>query len=530
MKKLFSLFLNIIIIVFWSSCRDDFNFNVTETHLNFSKDTVYLDTVFTNIGSSTYNLKVYNNSNENILIPSINLENGQNSYYRLNVDGLYGNQNNSNNYFENIELLAKDSLFVFIETTIDITNFPNESNQFLYTDKIKFNTGYNSQTVDLITLVKDAVFIYPNKYTDSDTGEVIIETLNFDINNDGISDETNIQGRFLSENELNFTNEKPYVIYGYAGVANNNILSIDKGARVHFHSNSGIIVTSGGSIQVNGEYSQDQETLENEVIFEGDRLESSFENIPGQWGTIWLFSGSVNNIINYSTIKNSTIGIYTEDQLNTNNNQLIINNSKIYNSSNFGIFAKSSSVTASNLVINKSGQSSFAATYGGEYDLTHCTITNFWNNSFRQFPSLLITNYWIDSDGEILNNSNLNFNISNSIISGNENIEFLVEQYDDTNLNFKFKNCMIKFNDFNDIFTGQGNYNFSNLEKYENIFLNLNADFKNEYNNELFILQNSEVINLADEILAAIYPLDILNINRENSPDLGAYQHITIND
>ena len=89
---------------------------------------------------------------------------------------------------------------------------------------------------------------------------------------------------------------------------------------------------------------------------------------------------------------------------------------------------------------------------------------------------------------------------------------------------------MIKFNDFNDIFTGQGNYNFSNLEKYENIFLNLNADFKNEYNNELFILQNSEVINLADEILAAIYPLDILNINRENSPDLGAYQHITIND
>ena len=89
---------------------------------------------------------------------------------------------------------------------------------------------------------------------------------------------------------------------------------------------------------------------------------------------------------------------------------------------------------------------------------------------------------------------------------------------------------MIKFNDFNDIFTGQDNYNFSNLEKYENIFLNLNADFKNEYNNELFILQNSEVINLADEILAAIYPLDILNINRENSPDLGAYQHIIIDD
>ena len=245
---------------------------------------------------------------------------------------------------------------------------------------------------------------------------------------------------------------------------------------------------------------------------------------------IWLLSGSTNNIINYSTIKNATIGIYVEDQLNTNTYQLTINNSKIYNSSNFGILAKSSSITASNLVINKSGQSSFAATYGGQYELNHCTITNFWNNSFRQFPSLLINNYWIDSNGNILNNSNLNFNINNSIISGNENIEFLIEQYDDSNLNFKFKNCMIKFNDYNEIFTGQNNYDFLNLEKYENIYLNLNTDFKNEYNNELFILQNSEVINLGDQQLAAIYPLDLLNINREDSPDLGAYQHIIIED
>jgi len=526
MKKIFCLVLNIIIIVFWSSCRDDFNFSVVETELTFSKDTVYLDTVFTNIGSSTYNLKVYNNSNKNILIPSVNLENGENSFYSLNIDGIYADINN----FENIELLAKDSLFVFIETTIDINNLTNESNQFLYTDKINFDTGYNLQTVDLVTLVKDAIFIYPNKYTDNSTGEIIIETLDFDTNNDGVSEETNIQGRFLSDDELNFTNEKPYVIYGYAGVASNNILTVDKGARIHFHSNSGILVTGGGSIQVNGQFSENQEAMENEVIFEGDRLETNFENNPGQWGTIWLYKGSVNNTVNFATIKNSTIGIYAENQLNDNNNQLIINNSKIYNSSNFGILAKSSSITASNLVINKSGQSSFAATYGGNYNLTHCTITNFWNNSFRQFPSLLVNNYWIDNDGEILNNPNLIFNISNSIISGNENIEFLIEQYDDSALNFKFKNCMIKFNDFNDIFTGESNYDFSNINKYDNIYLNLNTDFKNEYNNELFILQNSEVINLGNQQEAMIFPYDLLNINRINSPDLGAYQHILIDD
>ena len=116
------------------------------------------------------------------------------------------------------------------------------------------------------------------------------------------------------------------------------------------------------------------------------------------------------------------------------------------------------------------------------------------------------------------------------LIDGKKSIEFLIEQFDDSNLNFKFKNCMMKFNDYNDIFTGQNNYDFLNLEKYENIYLNLNTDFKNEYNNELFILQNSEVINLGDQQLAAIYPLDLLNINRENSPDLGAYQHVIIED
>ena len=529
MRKLFSLVLNIIIIIFWSSCREDFNFNITETQLSFSKDSVYLDTVFTNIGSSTYNLKIYNNSNNNILIPSISLENGEDSYYRLNVDGMYGGQSNSGKYFENVELLAKDSLFIFIETTIDITNLTNESNQFLYNDQINFETGFNSQKVELITLVKDAVFIYPHKYIDENTGESITETLSFDTDNDGNLEETNLQGRFLLENELNFTNEKPYVIYGYAAVPENSTLTIDKGARIHFHANSGLIVTSGASIHVNGEFSENQETLENEVVFEGDRLETSFENTPGQWGTIWLFKGSVNNIVNYSTIKNSTIGIYAEDILNSSN-QLVITNSKIYNSSNFGVLAKSSSIDASNLIINRSGQSSFAATYGGDYNLTHCTITNYWNSSFRQFPSLLINNYLIDNEGEIINNTNLNFNISNSIISGNENIEFLVEQYDDSNLNFMFKNCMIKFNDINDSFSNENNFDFTNTDKYQSLYLNLNPDFKNPYSNELFILQESELINLADQQLAIEHPLDLLNISRVNSPDLGAYQHIIVND
>ena len=39
---------------------------------------------------------------------------------------------------------------------------------------------------------------------------------------------------FLEDSELTFTNEKPYVIYGYAAVDEGDILTVETGARVHF--------------------------------------------------------------------------------------------------------------------------------------------------------------------------------------------------------------------------------------------------------------------------------------------------------
>jgi len=105
-------------IVLWSSCRNDFETVPSTGNLEFSRDTVFLDTVFTNIGSSTYNLKVYNTSDDDITIPTIRLGEGENSQYRLNVDGLPGK------IFNDINILAKDSIFVFVETTLDIDNLP----------------------------------------------------------------------------------------------------------------------------------------------------------------------------------------------------------------------------------------------------------------------------------------------------------------------------------------------------------------------------------------------------------------------
>ncbi|WP_194768528.1 hypothetical protein [Tamlana sp. I1] len=516
MKRYLYFFITLGFLMLWSSCRKDFEFSPSTGSLQFSKDTVYLDTVFTDIGSSTYNLKVYNNSDDDISVPSVRLSLGDASNYRLSIDGMTGKT------FENVEILAKDSMYIFVESTIDISKLPSLDGTFLYTDQIEFDAGSNLQKVELVTLVQDAVFIYPDR--DDDTK--VIETLK--INIDGELVETDIQGRELQASELTFTNQKPYVIYGFAAVPENETLTIEAGARIHFHENSGIIVYNNASLHVNGAYSSDQELLENEVIFEGDRLEPEYAEVPGQWSAIWLFEGSVNNIINYATIKNATAGIISDGNPQESSDKLSITNSQIYNSSSFGILGRNTSISGENVVINNSGLASFAGTIGGKYNFTHSTFANYWDYSFRQYPALLLNNFVFDEDNGIIATNLTEANFNNCIIYGNENIEFLADEVeaDNTVFNFKLTNCLIRFNDNNDEFDGP-NYDFTDNTHYESIILNEDPNFKNTESNQMIIGEESAAINQGNSIYALQVPFDILNVSRTLAPDLGAYQHIT---
>lgn len=515
MKRILYYILIFSIVLLWSSCRKDFQFSPSTGSLEFSKDTVYLDTVFTNIGSSTYNLKVYNRSNEDIVIPTVKLGLGETSAYRLNIDGVSGK------IFGNVQILAKDSLYIFVETTVDINNFTN-SNSYLYTDQIEFDSNSNLQKVELVTLVNDAVFIYPNR----DNATKVIETLTLNIGGEPV--ETDLQGRELQPDELTFTNEKPYVIYGFAAVPSGETLTIDPGTRIHFHNNSGLLVSEGASIHINGNYSSDQDALENEVILEGDRLEPDFSDVPGQWSAIWLLDGSLNNTINYTTIKNATVGLLCDGNPNEGNNKLHITNSQIYNSSAFGILGRNTSIAGENVVINNSGQSSFAGTLGGAYNFTHCTLANYWNNGFRQFPSVLLNNFVVDQDNNAVLADLIEANFNNCIIYGNDNPEILLDEIEDAsvNFNFKFTNCLIRFEDSNNNFTG-ANYDLNDTTHYEGNLFNQDPDFLNPSLNQLIIGEASAANGQGNSTYANQVPFDILNVNRTATPDLGAYQHIT---
>lgn len=515
MKKFLYTFLILTIAILWSSCRKDFVTVPSSGQLQFSKDTVYLDTIFTNIGSSTYNLKVYNRSDDDIRIPTIQLSEGESSKYRLNVDGIAGK------IFQDIELLANDSMFVFVETTVDINDFAG-GDQFLYTDAIEFDTGSNEQKVELVTLVQDAVFLYPQQFDDG-----TIETLLLSVDEEG--NESRVEGFFLEDTELDWTNEKPYVVYGYAAVGQNKVLNIEAGARVYFHANSGLIVGNLGSLQVNGTVSTTEE-LEGEVIFEGDRLEPGFANVPGQWGTIWLTDGSTNNMINHATIRNASVGILTENNDGTVNPTLTLNNSQIYNSATVGLLARTGFIEANNTVIGSAGQASLYLNLGGRYTFKHCTFANYWNNSFRVFPTVLIDNFLDVGNGTVFTADLVQADFSNCIIYGNNGIELFLDKDDGAELNYNFKNCLIKFDDFNNRFVNNPLYNFNDTLLFENNVFNSEPDFKSTDTNEFIIGADSGANGIGNVLTTQQVPLDILGLTRTNPSDAGAYIHITFDD
>lgn len=502
--RLFSLLLFFGILISISSCRTDFDTVPSTGDLAFSKDTIYLDTVFTNIGSSTYRLKVYNKSKNDINIPSIKLGKGLNSKYRMTVDGMQGN---SGKLFTNVTLLAKDSLYIFIETTANIADA--NPTDFLYTDQIQFDSGANLQKVELVTLIQDAIFLFPKRFGDGTT-----ETL-------PIGDEK-IYGFYLDENdpvngnEFVFTKQKPYVIYGYAAVPSGKTVTFNAGARVHFHADSGLIVAQNASINVNGTTST-TDKLENEVIFESDRLEPDYSDVPGQWGTIWLTDGSTNNSFNHATIKNSTIGLLIQ---NNNGTTVQIKNTQIYNSANYGILAQTARINGENIVINDAGQAALACTYGGNYIFTHCTFNNNWPSSEQL--AVLVNNFYTGATPELKNLTAATFN--NCIIYGYYSNEMILNKKTGTTFNYQFNNCLIKFDNVSNQYTTNPEYQFTtDPAHYNAIILNKDPKFFKISQNKLNIDDTSAAF--AKGNATYLIPLDILGTTRTLPPDLGAFQN-----
>ncbi len=492
-------FLTVILLSLLIStvaCDDEvFETRPSTGQLEFSRDTVFLDTVFTNISSSTRTLKVYNRSGKNINIPRVELGRGESSFYRLNVNGQPGQA------FQDVEIPARDSIYVFIEATIDF----NRVSDPLYTDEIIFDEGENAQEVKLVTLVQDAVFLFPDRDSEGIKETIVIGT-------DEEGEAIEVEGFYLEGSQV-WTNDKPYVIYGFAGVRPGETLTLAKGTRVYFHANSGLVFEAGARLLVNG-------TLENKVVLQGDRLEEFFSEIPGQWAGILLKEGSRGHRIEHALIKNSVVGLAADAPVGAGGPAVGIGNVEIYNTSSFGLYARSTDIVASNLVIANNGGASLICESGGDYRWIHSTFANYWSGGIRNFPAVVISNQQGD----------LRAFFENCIIEGNQPLEFELLQEPGFEFDFGFTSSLLRFEDPGGFFRGDPLYDFEDEGLYRDNLFNGEPDFIDLELGDYRIGGASDARELGNPLTAGEVPFDLLGRDRTASPDSGAYQHVLVEE
>ncbi len=469
----------IILTIFigFSSCRKPTQFSDNEAlKVSFSTDTVAFDTVFTTIGSSTRQLMIYNNNEENLKISSIRLENGELSQFRINVDGQSGHQ------FSDVEIYAKDSIYVFVRVTIN----PNDlNNPFFVEDKLIFETNNNKQNISLTAYGQNANYIIGTpQITGFPKFKIVADSLQ----------------------ETHWTAEKPYVVYGYALIDSYGTLVIEPGTQIHFHNGSGLCAFSESQLRVEG-------TPENPVVFQGDRLEDFYADKPGQWDRIWLMEARENHghSINNAIIKNGFIGIQAESFLKVNKALLKIHNTIIDNHTGVGIYTNLYNLKASNFVISNCGNYAIALTSGGEYIFDQGTVANYWNQSTRTTPSLFFNNIFQDTEIPV----NFYFEMNNSIMYGNQEDEFNTKFISGSDTTYTFNNCILRTKRNNDI-------------NYNECLFNTNPKFVNK-ESDYHLDTLSPAIGLGNpKYSTGLLQFDLDGVMRGNQPDAGAYQYVPI--
>ncbi len=477
-RNTFLLSLIILLSIFiFASCDDDYTSSKNDNKLEFSTDTLTFDTVFTTLGSTTEKILIYNNHRQAINISSVKIAGGKDSPFRMNVDGLL----NENNSFENIEIPAKDSIYIFVEVTVD----PNDSNNpVLVDDSITFVTNGNSQRIRLEAFGQD-MKLFKDK--------VIL-------------------------NDTVLTADKPYLVMGYLAVDSARTLTLDPGCKLYFHNNANLVVY--GNLKAEG-------TFEKPIELRGDRLDKikfldpvPYNYVAGQWGGVYLLWNKGNHVLRHVNIKSAYVGLYYVNSDRETLPSLEISNCILHNFVFYGLVAQNGNVKVVNSEISNTGSFTVYLN-GGKHSFIHTTIANFYSNNSAEpssrdkNPAVMIMN---------LNRSaRMESNFQNCIITGTLENEFSIASRFTNQYKGVFSNCYIRrakpfeLSQFSDIRWYQ--------EK-DTVFKQIRYDYeKGTYFN--FVPDSvSPVRGLGNKAVSVDYPLDLNGNSRleDDSPDAGAYE------
>src|SRR6185437_2708900 len=133
-------------------------------------------------------------------------------------------------------------------------------------------------------------------------------------------------------------------------------LTISKGTKVYGHNKALLVVN--GTLIVQGVKSHP-------VVFAGDRLESYYNNVPGQWTGIIFGKQSASNTINWAIIKNAIDGIQIDPHtISDTIPHLLISNSTIENMQDEAVKAVSANLYAYNCLLTNTASYIFSGDGG----------------------------------------------------------------------------------------------------------------------------------------------------------------------
>lgn len=399
MRRLFYIFMILAAVV---ACSDDDDFSAASGYvLTLPSDSLRMDTVFSNVPSSTYSFWVHNRGGKGIRISSVRLEHGNQTGFRVNVDGVYLDNANGS-IAHDFEVRKGDSLRVLVEYTLRTTNKPEPQN---ISDNLCFTLESGvEQKINLSAWAWDADMV------DS----------------------------LIVNDDMAIASSKPYVVRRGIKVEEGRTLTIVGGTTMFFHADAGIDVY--GRLVVDGKAGS-------EVVMRGDRLDHMFDYLPydrvsGQWRGVRFFESSTGNIISYADIHSCKDAIVCDSAaIDDSALRLDINHTTIHNCEGYGVLAFNSNIAISNTQISNTFGDCLAV-YGGKCDVMYTTLAQFYPFDARRGVALRFANTYDGYDYPLTM-----LNLTNSIVTGYGADELMGErntENEELPFEYRFANTLLR--------------------------------------------------------------------------------------
>lgn len=399
MKK--TLVILCIALIMWSCVDEKYSTNASDK-LEFSTSSLVMDTAFAE--SQTWHFMVYNRGSKALNIQHVGLKSGRESAFSINVDG---RKMDNTKGLDNITVRTKDSLMVRVECTV--RDADGEALFMMLRDTVTFLTNGNTQEVALEMTGRSA---------------------------------TRLED-FRMDRDMTLVPGMPYLVAGYLYVPEGIKLTIEAGTEIFMHKGANIIVD--GEIEIDGE-------IGNMVRIRGDRfddlhdggIEIPYNNIPGQWGGIYLQNAQGKNRIKGADIRSGGVGILLFGAGRARP-ELTIEDSKIHCFSSYGIYSQMGKVEILNSEISNCGQSCLMVV-GGETAVQQSTIADYFTFATRKTAAVRVAGY-AEQYGQRTLYPVERFTIENTVVWGAMSNELEIIKDTNETFNLWIANSMLKVKD-----------------------------------------------------------------------------------